>query len=68
MAGGQVFKDADPALFTFQCDANCQQNNLNTTDNTGIMQYVDDKCGAHGGIGCEGDTGGQTVGRPLNTP
>jgi len=62
-ADGVIFKDADPAKLTGQCDfAKCGQHNLIAGGGGGIMQYVDDSCGVAGGIGCEGAAGDETAG------
>ena len=60
---GVIFKDADPAKLTRQCDfAKCGQHNMTAGGGNGIMQYVDDSCGVAGGIGCEGAAGDETAG------
>ena len=62
-AGQSVEKgtDAEPGLFTYQCDVvNCERQNP-TPDGVGsVYQYVDDRCGPSGGLGCEGANGGET--------
>lgn len=55
----EIAFDAKPSLVTWQCDPEaCGAQH--PTEMGGVGQYVDDECGAFGGVGCEGALGGET--------